>query len=259
MQLPLSGPWQISPLTDLSIPQADLFFPAAFSQVLPDTVSEQSILEQEWHLMHDFLLEESQLAFPCIDIVFQDIAHYAEVRVNGVAALDCDGSKARDSKNVRGLLQAGGNRIEILFLEQDDDWLLEEEEAPSCALTKAPASSDKLGIWQQPYLQLIRHAKLTQVTTEQIWHHGGGCEFKVDLFFETFQPGLVSASVSFDGRTYQLPLDMRSNQTSALFQIEAPLVDVEGAYQLDVHLDGQHFSIPITLDTELCARHFPID
>ncbi|MCV5754468.1 hypothetical protein OFN51_37295, partial [Escherichia coli] len=81
---------------------------------------------------------------------------------------------------------------------------------------------DRLGVWQVPYLQFIRNVRLDRVATEQIWHHGGGCEFKVDLYYQTFAPGLVSASVKFNGMTYHIPIDVRAEHASALFQIEAP-------------------------------------
>lgn len=100
-----------------------------------------------------------------------------------------------------------------------------------------------------PYLQFIRNVRLDRVATEQIWHHGGGCEFKVDLYYQTFVPGLVSASVKFDGMTYHIPIDVRADHASALFQIEAPKYadlndpDPKDLYQLAVELDGsdKHF------------------
>lgn len=259
MQLPLSGLWQISPLTDLSVPQNDVIFPAALSQALPEHLSEEAIAEQEWHLMHDFELDESALGFACINLVLEGIYHYAEVRVNGLAVMDCDSDSGRYVKNIRPYVQQGGNRIEVLFLTQEEDWLLESP--PSCPLTlpTAGASEQRVGIWQQPYLQFVRHVKLTHITTEQIWHPVGGCEFKVDLFFETFSPGLISASVRFDGRTYQLPVDMRTNQVSALFQLDAPNTSAGAMYLLEVALDGQQLVLPIKLTPELCAQHFSLE
>lgn len=44
MRLLLDGLWQISPLTDLSIPQDDITFPAPLSSKLPDTLSEEQIV-----------------------------------------------------------------------------------------------------------------------------------------------------------------------------------------------------------------------
>ena len=43
MQLSLAGLWQISPLTDLSVPQDDITFPAALSARLPDTLSNKRL------------------------------------------------------------------------------------------------------------------------------------------------------------------------------------------------------------------------
>ncbi|OQJ96327.1 beta-galactosidase, partial [Vibrio parahaemolyticus] len=47
MQLSLAGLWQVSPLTDLSIPQDDITFPAPLSQVLPAELTEAAIRQQE--------------------------------------------------------------------------------------------------------------------------------------------------------------------------------------------------------------------
>ncbi|WP_260261502.1 glycosyl hydrolase 2 galactose-binding domain-containing protein [Vibrio intestinalis] len=266
MQFPLSGLWQLSPLTDLSIPQDDLSFPAPLSQVLPDELTEQAIAEQEWHLMHDIEVDEAMLAFAAVDLVIAGVDYHAEVRVNGVAVFDCDGSQAQYKKDIRPYLQMGRNRFEILFLHDDDDWLLDEDTEQVCPLgaQSEPNSDSRMGIWQAPYLQFIRNVRLEHVTTEQIWHHGGGCEFMVDLHYQTYRPGLVSASVSFNGMTYHLPIDVRSDHASALFQIEAPIyADVNNPnpkdlYQLEVTLDGQIQRFNIGLSENLCVTHFPV-
>ncbi|WP_194438418.1 glycosyl hydrolase 2 galactose-binding domain-containing protein [Vibrio fluminensis] len=267
MEFSLAGLWQLSPLTDLSIPQDDLSFPAPLSEVLPNMLSEAAITEQEWHLMHDIEVDEAMLAFPAVDLVIGGVDYYAEVRVNGVAVFDCDGTQAIYKKDVRPYLQLGRNRFEILFLHQDDDWLIDEDEVEQvCSLCAGGESKhdERIGVWQAPYLQFIRHVRLDYVATEQIWHHGGGCEFKVDLYYTTYAAGLVSASVKFNGMTYHLPIDVRNNHTSALFQVEAPIYfDVnqpnpQHLYQLQVSLDGQTREYQVGLSEDLCAQHYPV-
>ena len=80
MQLSLAGLWQLSPLTDLSIPQDDITFPSPLSAVLPQTLSEDEIVHQEWHLMHDIEVDESMLNFGAVDLVLEGIDYHAEVR-----------------------------------------------------------------------------------------------------------------------------------------------------------------------------------
>ncbi|MCL9773513.1 glycosyl hydrolase 2 galactose-binding domain-containing protein [Vibrio methylphosphonaticus] len=267
MKVNISGYWQLSPLTDLSIPQGDLQFPGALSQILPETLSEATIAEQEWHLMHDVELTEHELSHPAVDLVFSGIDYFAEVRVNGVAVMDCDGSEVTYRKEVRPHLQLGRNRIEVLFLEYDDEDLLVDEEAitPQCSLgVKPPENDPRMGIWHLPYLQFIPHVRLEYVAMEQIWHHGGGCEFKVDLYYKTYRSGLLSASVKFNGMTYSLPIDVRKQQVSALFQVEAPRYtdpkqpNREDVYPLHVELDGQEQTLDVVLNRSLCATHCPL-
>ncbi len=104
MRISLAGFWQLSPLTDLSIPQDDLCFPAPLSQVLPHNMTEAQIAEQEWHLMHDVEVDEAMLSFAAIDVVLEGIDFYAEIRLNGVALFDCNGSQAVYKKDIRPLL-----------------------------------------------------------------------------------------------------------------------------------------------------------
>ncbi len=73
MQQSLAGLWQVSPLTDLSIPQDDITFPAPLSQVLPDELTEEVICQQEWHLMHDIEVDEFMLAFPLTRFTYYPI------------------------------------------------------------------------------------------------------------------------------------------------------------------------------------------
>ncbi|WP_339389663.1 glycosyl hydrolase 2 galactose-binding domain-containing protein [Vibrio neptunius] len=266
MQLSLAGLWQISPLTDLSVPQDDITFPAALSERLPDTLCEQEIAEQEWHLMHDIEVDEAMLAFPAVDLVLGGVDYHAEVRLNGIALFDCDGSQAEDKKDIRPYMQLGRNRFEILFLEEEEELLFEEDRLDMCPLGDQPHQrfDSRLGIWKEPYLQFIRHVRLDHVVTEQIWHHGGGCEFLVDLHYSTYKPGLISAAVKFNGMTYHLPIDVRNDHVSALFQVEAPIYfdasqpDLNALYQLEVMLDGQTQKFNIGLSKDLCVTHFPV-
>ncbi|SEG59122.1 glycosyl hydrolase 2 galactose-binding domain-containing protein [Vibrio hangzhouensis] len=266
MKKKLAGLWQLSPLSDLSIPQDDLSFPGALSQVLPDALSEQAITEQEWHLMHDFELSEAELQNPAVDLVIGGIDYYAEIRINGRAVLDCDGSETVYRREIRAHLQEGLNRIEVLFLEHDeDDYLMDDEPSLLCPLTvPTRLSESRMGIWQVPFLQFIPHVRLEHVAMEQIWHHGGGCEFKVDLHYQTFKAGLVSAMVKFDGMTYQLPIDVRAQRASALFQIEAPRYadpknpDTKDLYKLNVELDGQLQQFDVALSESLCVTHVAV-
>ncbi|ENM5906305.1 hypothetical protein LPR20_002433 [Vibrio mimicus] len=265
MQLSLAGLWQLSPLTDLSIPQDDITFPAPLSAVLPKTLSEAEIAEQEWHLMHDIEVDEDLLSYAAIDLVLEGIDYHAEVRLNGAALFDCDGSQAIYRKDIRPLLKAGRNRFEILFLEADEDLLLDEDATELCFLGEqdTPSYDQRMGIWKAPYLQCIRHLRLTHVSTEQVWHHSG-CELLVNLFFTTYSPGLVSAAVKFDGRTYQVPIDVRSDHASVLFQVDAPKIyDVhhprpEDLYLVSVQLDGQTKRFQLGLSEAHCVSHFPL-
>lgn len=267
MQLTLAGLWQLSPLTDLSIPQDDITFPGPLSRVLPSSLSEADIARQEWHLMHDIEVDDAMLAFPAVDLVMTGIDFHAEVRVNGVAVFDCGATHNEYRKDIRPYLQRGRNRFEILFLQEEDDWLIDDEPAtPLCPLGESAyrISDARIGVWQVPYLQFIRHVRLEHITTEQIWHYGGGCEFLVDLHYQTYTPGLVSASVKFNGMTYQLPIDVRSDHASALFQVEAPIyVDPlhpmpEQLYLLEIMLDGQSRRLHIGLSENQCVTHYPV-
>ena len=83
MKMNLAGLWQLSPLTDLSIPQDDLTFPSALSHVLPESLSEQAIRDQEWHLMHDFELTDAELANPAVGLVIGGVDYYSGGRING--------------------------------------------------------------------------------------------------------------------------------------------------------------------------------
>ncbi|MCG9684948.1 hypothetical protein L1D31_20685 [Vibrio sp. Isolate23] len=266
MQLSLAGLWQISPLTNFSIPQDDITFPAPLSAKLPDLLSEAAIAEQEWHLMHDIEVDEAMMAFPAVDLVLGGVDYHAEVRLNGVALFDCDGSQAEYKKDIRPYMQLGRNRFEILFLEEEEGLLFEEDSLELCPLGAQTYQKfdSRMGIWKEPYLQFIRHVRLEHVVTEQIWHHGGGCEFMVDLHYKTYASGLVSASVKFNGMTYHLPIDVRNDHVSALFQVEAPIYfnasqpDPGELYQLEVMLDGQCQKFNIGLSEDLCVTHFPI-
>lgn len=266
MQLSLAGLWQLSPLTDLSVPQDDISFPAPLSDKLPKALSEQEIAQQEWHLMHDIEVDDAMLSFPSVDLILGGVDYHAEVRLNGIAVFDCDGSQAEYKKDIRAYLQKGRNRFEILFLEEEEDLLFADDQIELCSLGEQAYKpfDSRIGIWREPYLQFIRHVRLEHISTEQIWHHGGGCEFMVDLHYTTYSPGLVSASVKFNGMTYHLPIDVRSAHASALFQVEAPIYadltapDPADLYQLEVMLDGQVQRFNIGLSKDLCVTHFPL-
>ncbi|UUM30927.1 glycosyl hydrolase 2 galactose-binding domain-containing protein [Vibrio japonicus] len=266
MQLSLAGLWQISPLTDLSVPQSDLMFPAPLSDKLPSYLTEEMIAQQEWHLMHDIEVDEAMLAYPAVDLILGGVDYHAEVRLNGVAVFDCDGTQAEYKKDIRPYMQLGRNRFEILFLEEEESLIFEDDLLDVCQLgDQSYQPFDKrVGIWKVPYLQFIRHMRLEHVATEQIWHHGGGCEFLVDLYYKTFAPGLVSAAVKFNGMTYHFPIDVRNDHVSALFQVEAPIyIDTNkpnpaDLYPLEVNLDGQTQRFNVGLSKDSCVIHFPI-
>lgn len=119
-----------------------------------------------------------------------------------------------------------------------------------------------MGVWQAPYLQFVRHIKLEQVVTEQIWHHCGGCEFKVDVIYQTLKSGLVSASIKFNGMTLVMPIDVRAEHTGVIFQVEAPLVfdinkpNPKHLYELEIELDGQKESSFVALNPASCVSNF---
>ncbi|MGF1754716.1 hypothetical protein L4C33_14095 [Vibrio makurazakiensis] len=262
MRFSLDGLWQISPLTDLSIPQDDITFPAPLSSKLPATLNEEQIAEQEWHLMHDIEVDEAMMSVPFVELVVAGVDYFAEVRLNGVAVFDCDGTEAEYRKDISPYLQLGRNRFEILFLEEEEGLLLEEDMEDSLPSDERVKSDSRMGIWQAPYLQFVRHVKLEQVVTEQIWHHGGGCEFKVDVIYQTLKAGLVSASIKFNGMTLVLPIDVRAEHTGVVFQIEAPIIsdleatNLKNRYHLEVEIDGQLEVSEVALNPASCVSHF---
>jgi hypothetical protein len=267
MRFSLSGYWQVSPLTDLSIPQADIIFPAPLSQVLPSDIPESRIAEQEWHLMHDIEVDEAFLRYPAIDLVIEGIDYFAEVRLNGVAIFDCDRSKDMYRKEIHSLLNLGRNRFEILFLEPEEEWLLDEDRNDLCSLAEAKKTrhDQRIGIWREPYLQLIKHLRLHHIATEQVWHHGGGCELIVNLYFDVLATGMVAAKIKFNGLTYTLPIDMRQNSVRAIFQVEAPkYYDVndpkpDHLYWLEIEVDEQSYTCQIGLCESECVSHILIE
>lgn len=269
MRFSLSGLWQLSPLTDLSIPQNDLCFPGPLSQCLPDDLSEQVIAEQEWHLMHDIEVDESFLSYAAIDFIIEGVDFNAEVRLNGFALFDCNQQQSVYRKDILPLLQLGRNRFEILFLDSDDDFLLPEDndtDDEQCLLGALPyhAYDKRIGIWKEPYLQCINHVRLTHITAEQIWHYGGGCEVLVNLYFDLLKPGLISARIKFDGRVYSVPIDMMKREASALFQVDAPIICdccencADCVYPIEVKLDGIYYLIDLPLFLNNQVSHFPV-
>jgi hypothetical protein len=268
MMLSLSGPWLLSPLSDLSIPQHDITFPGPLSLHLPSSLTEEFIAAQEWHVMHDMQVDDDLLQFAAIDLVLAGVTSHVEVRLNGMALFDCDGQISLYKHDIRSQLKPGRNRFELLFIEPDDECFIDEMENENPRLCSLGSNlveqlDTRMGIWCEPYLQLIRHVRLNYVTTEQIWHHSG-CELLVTLHFTTLTLGLISALVKFDGVAYSLPLDVRSHHACALFQIDAPkYVDInnpnqQDLYQLTVRLDGQELMLNLGLSQDLCVSHFPI-
>ncbi|MCE0493435.1 glycosyl hydrolase 2 galactose-binding domain-containing protein [Vibrio salinus] len=269
MKYSLSGLWQLSPLTDLSIPQDDISFPGSLSQCLPVELSEEVIASQEWHLMHDIEVDEAFLSYSAIDLVLEGIDFYAEVRLNGFALFDCDQRQSVYRKDILPFLTVGRNRFEILFLHSEDDDLLCDD-APrqddQCLLGRLPYNPyrPEIGIWREPHLQCQTHVRLTSITTEQVWHYGGGCEVLVNLHFSLLKPGLVSARIKFDGRIYSVPIDVMKNEASALFQVDAPVTsegcenDTDCLYTVEVDLDGLHHCIQVPLSVNNQVSHFPL-
>lgn len=256
MKLSLAGWWQVSPLTDLSIPQDDITFPARLSSVLPSHLTEAQISAQEWHLMHDIELDEELFA-PAVDLVMSEVSHYAEVRVNGVAVFDCLGDRQTMRKDIRPYLQKGRNRFELLFLEQEDDWLLEEEQSLG---EYVGHSQQPIEILSEPYLQFMRHIRLERVEVEQVWHHGGGCEVLVKLNYHVHQFGLASACVQFNGVSLQLPIDLRHQSLTALFQVEAPKVTQadERGEKLSITIEQHQYEFFIPLNPANTVSKFAL-
>jgi hypothetical protein len=256
MKQPLNGLWQLSPLTDLSIPQDDLTFPNPLSSALPAAMDETDIAKQEWHLMHDIEVTEQMLNYKVIELVLGGIEYHAEVRLNGVALFDCDKSANNYRKDIRSQLKLGRNRFEILFLEDDEDlWFDDEDNAkPSHEpiLNRATVNAERrIGIWQTPYLLFSQYIQLHSVEVEQIWHPVGGCEVKVGVRFLVVGLGLVSAKVKFNGMTLTLPLDLRHAHAIALFQVDAPVTEGEGSnYCLNVDIDGYQVETLVPLSPE---------
>ena len=86
----------------------------------------------------------------------------------------------------------------------------------------------------------------------------------VDLHYKTYSPGLISASIKFNGMTYHVPIDVRDNHATALFQIEAPIYatldnpNPGDLYLLEVNLDGQTQRFHVGLSQDLRVSHYPI-
>lgn len=223
--------WQLSPLTDTSLLIKDIPIQQGISSAF-DELSLLQVEAQEWHLMRYFDVDDSLLNYPAIELVMSGVSRYAEVRINGVAVFDCTEKMTRYRKDIKEYLQVGGNRFEVLFLQEDeDDWLIDDEnETKLCDINQAYHRrfgavqdidiKEDIGVFGVCFLQPISHLALNHISIEQIWHHG--CELKVNVFFQTYKANLISASIKFDGMTLTIPVDVRSDQVSALFQVEAP-------------------------------------
>jgi hypothetical protein len=265
--------WQVSPLTDTALPIKDI----PIQQGIASAYEAFSVAEannQEWHLMRFFEVDETLLNYPAIELVMSGISRYAEVRINGVAVFDCTEKMTRYRKDIKEFLQLGGNRFEVLFLEEDDDdWLLDEElDNQVCEINQAYHRrfgavqeidiKDDIGVFGVCFFQPIPHLSLNHISVEQIWHHG--CELKVDVHFKMYKPNLISASIKFDGMTLTLPVDVRGDHVSALFQVEAPKYWDDKAHNHDdlylivVTLDGQQHELEIGLCRTENVIHFPL-
>ncbi len=118
MSAATDGLWQISPLTDLSIPQMILLFLHRWTK-LPNTLSEEEIAAQEWHLMHDIEVDDAMLACPLLKLVVAGVDYFAEVRLpmNCSSLLIVMAAKKSTVKTF-ALMAEVENRFEILFLEE---------------------------------------------------------------------------------------------------------------------------------------------
>lgn len=265
--------WQVSPLSDTSLPITDIPIQQGIASAY-SPLSTSEVNAQEWHMMRFFEVDETLLNYPAIELVMSGASRYAEVRINGVAVFDCTDKMTRYRKNIKDYLQLGGNRFEVLFLEEDDDdWLLDEElDNQVCEINQAYHRrfgavqdidiKDDIGVFGVCFFQPIPHLALEHISVEQIWHHG--CELKVDVYFKTYKPDLISASVKFDGMTLTLPVNVRGDHISALFQVEAPKYwddkaqNPDDLYSIIVTLDGQQHELEIGLCRTENVIHFPL-
>lgn len=189
--------WQLSPLTETSLPIRDIPIQQGISSAF-DELSLLQVEAQEWHLMRYFDVDETLLNYPAIELVMSGVSRYAEVRINGVAVFDCTEKMTRYRKDIKEYLQVGGNRFEVLFLQEDeDDWLIDDEsETKLCNINQAYHRrfgavqdidiKEDIGVFGVCFLQPISHLALNHITIEQIWHHG--CELKVNVFFKRIKP-----------------------------------------------------------------------
>ncbi|RYU69117.1 hypothetical protein ERW51_08050 [Aliivibrio finisterrensis] len=265
--------WQVSPLSETSLPIKDIPIQQGIASAYA-SLSVSEVNDQEWHVMRFFEVDETLLNYPAIELVMSGASRYAEVRINGVAVFDCTDNMARYRKNIKDYLQLGGNRFEVLFLEEDeDDWLLDDDFSEQvCEINQAYHRrfgavqdvdiKDDIGIFGVCFFQPIPHLALEHISVEQIWHHG--CELKVNVYFKTYKPDLISASVKFDGMTLTLPVNVRGDHISALFQVEAPKYwddkaqNPDDLYSIIVTLDGQQHELEIGLCRTENVIHFPL-
>ncbi|MBP3140957.1 glycosyl hydrolase 2 galactose-binding domain-containing protein [Aliivibrio fischeri] len=265
--------WQLSPLTDTSLLIKDIPIQQGISSAF-DELSLLQVEAQEWHLMRYFDVDDSLLNYPAIELVMSGVSRYAEVRINGVAVFDCTEKMTRYRKDIKEYLQVGGNRFEVLFLQEDeDDWLIDDEnETKLCDINQAYHRrfgavqdidiKEDIGVFGVCFLQPISHLALNHISIEQIWHHG--CELKVNVFFQTYKANLISASIKFDGMTLTIPVDVRSEQVSALFQVEAPKYwsdeknNLDDLYRVEITLDGQLHELEFGLCETENVIHFPL-
>ncbi len=108
------------------------------------------------------------------------------MRLNGVKRLDQDGSEAEYRKDIRPYMQPGRNRFEITFFPcVEEESLLLEEDMDDLSFTGHVAKSGfSIGIWQAPYLQLVR---VTSSLSKSSPSKSGIMVvlFKVDVIYQT--------------------------------------------------------------------------
>lgn len=283
MQYSLATSWQLEAIGESHIPRVDIRFPNTLASAYTGMNCEQ--LEQyQWYLNRDFTLDEDILArFSSIELVIGGIDYPVEVRLNGMALFDYPVGQTEVRKEIRRALNLGKNRLEILFLEPDDDEQLDGSWLDTHHASQQEQSSLKLasqsdeqhgaeqyspkGIWLAPYLNCSHQLHLNQISVEQIWHFGLGCEVKIDVSFTPVENGMLlhTAHIRFGATSYRIPVDIRSGVVSAIFHLDAPhrvgeqdIHQANTEYPFAVDLDGQYFEAFVTLSEGEGRRVFPL-
>ncbi|MDP5255488.1 MULTISPECIES: hypothetical protein [unclassified Vibrio] len=279
MQYSLATSWQLEAIGDTVMPRVEVDFPNTFVNVLPETVTAQQLEQCEWYLSRDFTVDEALLTrFSSVELVLGGIDYPVEVRLNGMALFDYPVGVPEVRKEIYQALHLGNNRLEILFVEPDDEdvWFGDHEiDSQREPQQKVPVTDEcepnqykslyLKGMWLAPYLNCSHQLHLNQISVEQIWHHGLGCEVKIQVQFSATEIGmqLHTAHIRFGAMSYCLPVDVRSGTVSAIFHLDAPRqvaahnTSIEDAtYPFAVDLDGQHFEAFVTLVKDAERRVF---